>query len=216
MERLKVPRCHTPPPLDGRLSGVWLAGAEVRPLPQHDGRPAIQETAVRLVYDSHHLYVAFRCHDNDIWGTLHERDDPIYDEEVVEVFLDPEGAGRRYFEIEVSPHNVVLDGINTWDNGELRWDDSWDCAGLRTAVAMDGDAGPELTADRWWSATLAIPFDALGLAAPRAGEAWRANLYRIERSRRTGEEFQAWRPTQQPGEPPMYNVPARFGWLEFG
>ena len=34
------------------------------------------------------------------------RDDPLYDEEVVEAFLCPTGDLRHYFELEVSPLNV--------------------------------------------------------------------------------------------------------------
>ena len=55
-----------------------------------DGRgPARQQTVTRVCYDALGLYVRFDCDDGAIWGTYTRRDDPIYDEEVVEVFISP-------------------------------------------------------------------------------------------------------------------------------
>ncbi len=207
----------TAPPLDGvGRAGSWSSLPDLGPFVRHDGAPARLATHARLGYDEQRLYVAFHCLDDDVWGTFRNRDDPIYDEEVVEVFLDPAGTGARYFEIEVSPHNVVLDGVNTWADGELTWDARWDCAELVTAVACEAALDRPETVDTWWSATLAIPFASLGQEQPAPGRRWRANLYRIDRPRRgEPEEYQAWQPTQEPGRDPMYNVPARFGTIEF-
>ncbi len=38
-----------------------------------------------------------------------KRDDPLYTQDVVEIFIDADADGRTYDEIEVSPHNVVFD-----------------------------------------------------------------------------------------------------------
>lgn len=214
MRAYRVPRIARPPTLDGGWdSEGWSTLPPLGPFLRHDGEPARQETWARLGHDGHRLYIAFRCADTDVWGTLRERDSAIYNEEVVEVFLDVEGVGARYFEIEVSPHNVVLDGINTWSGGELQWDPSWDCNGLRTAVRVDGVIDDPHHEDTGWSVTMAIPFASLGVTAPTS---WRANLYRIDVDRRRQlAEYQAWSPTQEPGEAPFFNVPARFGRLDF-
>ena len=53
---------------------------------------------------------AFICEDTDAWGTLTERDDPLYDEECVELFLAPgEADPADYFEFEVSPLGTLFD-----------------------------------------------------------------------------------------------------------
>src|ERR1051325_9659467 len=75
-----------------------------------DAEPA-PATTLRIGYTDSHLYIAFECEDADIWGTLTDRYDPIYDEEVVENFLCPTGDVRRYYEINVSPRNVLFDAI---------------------------------------------------------------------------------------------------------
>lgn len=205
-----------PPPLDGvGREGGWGRLPVIGPLTLHDGGPAQFETTVRAGFDETHLFVSFQCLDDDVWGTFTDRNDPIYNEEVVEVFLDPKGDGLRYFEFEVSPRNVVLDGVNRWVGGELNWDPSWSCVDFATAVAVNGSTADTEQADEGWSATLAIPFKCLGVT-PQPGDRWRGNFYRIDRSRRgPAEEYQAWRATQEPGEEPMFNVPSRFGTLEF-
>ena len=53
--------------------------------------------------------MGFRAEDPDIWGTYTNRDDPLWDEEVVEVFLDDDCDEWSFLEFEVSPNNVVVD-----------------------------------------------------------------------------------------------------------
>ncbi len=218
MQQIYVPRVAVAPPLDGvGRTGSWAAAAALPRFVLHDGQPTRQATTARLCYDEAALYVAFEVADDDIWGTYRERNSPIYDEEVVEIFLDLTGEGECVFEFEVSPHNVVLDGVNLRQGRKFDWDDTWSCDGLVTAVAVDGQLDDVSTRDTGWTVTLAIPFAGLGRQTPVPGERWRANLFRIERSRRgEGDEYQAWCATQDAGAAPLYCVPERFGWLVFG
>lgn len=169
--------------------------------------PAGQQTAVRLAWDEAALHVRFDCADRDAWGTFTRRDDPVYQEEAVEVFLAPGASDpARYFEFEVSPKGTLFDAI-VWnpdsDRATMRADPAWDCPGL-SWEAGSGAAG----AQDWW-ATLAIPWEAL---APGIPEVWRANFYRIERPRDgTAAEFSAWSPTLT--APADFHRPERFGRL---
>jgi hypothetical protein len=183
----------------------------VPPLPPFlltDGSgPAVQQTAVRLAWDYGALHVRFECADRDAWGTFTRRDDPIYQEEAVEVFLAPGTADpARYFEFEVSPRGTLFDAI-VWnpdsDRATMRVDPSWDCPGLRW------EAGAGVASQDWW-ATLAIPWDSLASETPPP-EIWRANFYRIERPQDGAAEFSAWSPTLT--APADFHKPARFGRL---
>ena len=92
---------------------------------------AVQQTTVRLAWDEAALHVRFDCADRDAWGTFTRRDDPIYQEEAVEVFLAPGAADpARYFEFEVSPRGTLFDAI-VWnpdsDRATMRADPAWDC-----------------------------------------------------------------------------------------
>jgi len=66
-------------------------------------------TLVKTCYDENALFIAFICNDPDIWSTFTQRDEHLWKEEVVEVFLDVDQEPNSYVEIEVSPANVLFD-----------------------------------------------------------------------------------------------------------
>ena len=161
------------------------------------------------------LRVRFCCSDQDIWGTYVNRDDPLYEEEVVEVFLCPTGDLRHYYESEVSPRNVIFDAkVYSPDlhRGTMQVDIGWDCPGLETKVTVDGTLDDRTDTDRMWTVEMAIPFAAFPeVSPPKPGDVWRANFCRIDRA--DPPEFSAWSPT---GETPAnFHVPEKFGYLEF-
>lgn len=210
-----LPRLHLsprPPAWDVQAADLSSWGwADVPPLPPFllaDGSGlAQQQTRARVCFDQHALYVRFDCDDKDIWGHYTQRDEPLYDEEVVEVFLSPGSADPiDYFEFEVSPNGVLLDvkaHNPTSQRADLELDFGWDCPGLRW------QAGRNDVADHWW-AVLVIPWAAVALPGPLPSE-WRANFYRIERPHQVEPEFSCWSPTLT--DPADFHKPAYFGVL---
>lgn len=161
-----------------------------------------QGTSIRAMWDAEELRVLFHAKDTHSWATLTERDGPLWEEEVVEVFLDPVGDLESYFEIEVNPLNTVLDLVLRRNRSGYVKDSAWHCEGLRTAVAQTATA---------WSAELAIPFRGLLGTPPEAGDRWRVNFCRIDRPPGVPRELTAWSPTGLAN----FHIPARFGILEF-
>lgn len=166
---------------------------------------AVQQTRVRLGYDDAALYLQFECDDTDIWGTYTQRDDPIYDEEVVELFISPGTATpTRYYEIELSPNGVLFDARiynPTNQRADLHVDVHWNPAIVHRAWRDDA-------ADRW-GGLLAVPWAALVDGPPPTS--WRANVYRIERPRGSAPEFSCWSPTFT--APADFHRPDYFGTL---
>ena len=161
-----------------------------------------QATAARVAWDEKELRVLLHAHDTRPWATITERDGPLWEEEVVEVFLDPVGDAESYFEIEVNPLGTVVDLVCRKNRSGYAKDFAWDCDGLRTAVRRTADG---------WTTELSIPFASLIAEAPRAGTKWRANFCRIDRPENRERELTAWSSTGLR----QFHVPQRFGVLEF-
>jgi hypothetical protein len=166
------------------------------------GVEPLQKTWVRAAWSDEDLRVSFEVEDTHVWATFTERDGPLWEEEVVEVFLDPFGDLESYFEFEVNPLNTVLDLVLRRNRSGYVKDFSWECGGLRTSVART-NAG--------WKAEFVIPFRSLTPEPPRAGDRWRVNFCRIDRPADAPRELTAWSP---PGRP-SFHTPERFGFLAF-
>ncbi len=208
----KVQRAAKPPVIDGALGDeAWKAATPVVLRGSFDGRPVALRTEARLLYDDANLYVAFDVEDPDLWGTLRQRDAPIYEQEVVEVFLDANADGRTYNELQVSPHNVIFDAY--FPARRQGMDTSWD-SGVETAVKVRGTLDDPSDQDEGWTVELRIPFARLAevpSVPPQKGERWRFNLYRLEHLKRRTVEGQAFSPLFV-GD---FHALPRFGWLTF-
>lgn len=201
-----------PPRIDGALDdAAWKEATPVVLGNSFDGSATHVRTTARVLYDDHFLYVAFDCEDPDVWGTLLKRDEAIYNEEVVEIFLDANADGRTYNELEVSPHNTIFDAY--FPARRQGMDTSWD-SHMVTAVKVNGTIDDPSDRDVGWTVEMKIPFDRLAEVPhlpPHPGDRWRFNLYRLEHLDRKQVEGQAFSPLFQ-GD--FHNLP-RFAWLVF-
>jgi hypothetical protein len=154
------------------------------------------------MHDGTALSVRFECEDSEPWATITQRDGPLWEEEVVEVFIDPVGDGECYFEFEVNPLGTVLDLVLRRIRSGYRKDFAWDCEDLRTHVERTPSG---------WNATLRIPFTSLIAEPPLPGADWRVNFTRIDRPRDRERELTAWSPTLLP----TFHAVERFGVLRF-
>jgi hypothetical protein len=175
-----------------------------------DGGAPSLATRVELLDDGEKLHVRFECEDSEPWSTLTARDAPLWQEEVVEIFLAP-GAEmpRRYVELELNPAGALFDAVVDSPHGDrsgMRVDRDWSCAGLEAEARLLADGSG-------WSARLVMPWRALALDLETAHvTVWRANFFRIDRPRDAPAEFSAWAPTGV--RPADFHRPARFGFLE--
>ena len=173
------------------------------------------KTEVRLFWSGDHLHVRVEVEDDFIESPFERRGDPVYLADAVEVFLDPSGLGRIYFEIDLSPNNVVFDAlvVNRQRTADAVRDistlDGWDCEGLVTRTDRTNTG---------WRAEFEIPLSALAppvlpSQADRGAEkvAWRFNVYRVSLSQAGATEFQALYPTGRID----FHRPMSFGELVF-
>jgi hypothetical protein len=198
--------------IDGQLSeSAW---ADITPIidfvNNRDGSRSNISTEARLLYDDKFVYFAFRAVDKNVWATMKRRDEHLWLEEVVEVFLQANRDIPNYIELEVNPLGTMLD-IYLLDTRKPLHYESWNSEKLRWAVSVAGTVDGK-DGDREWTCEIALPLEDVVTAThlpPRPGDRWRMNLYRVERLPQVAEL--AWSPTLQDD----FHVLGRLGEIVF-
>ncbi len=152
-----------------------------------EARPAPRfRTRAKMLWDDTYFYLAFDMEEPDIWGTLTERDAIIYNDNDIEVFVDPDGDTHSYYEIEVNPLGTVFDLmlLQPYRDGGPPIT-AWDVAGLRMGIDIRGTVNHPGDRDEGWTVEMGIPWRILREAAPgrrppKAGDQWRLNFSRVE------------------------------------
>ncbi len=161
------------------------------------GLPVELGAQAKLLWDDQNLYVGFEFVDNDVWGTLEKHDDKLWTQEAAEVFLDPDGDGKTYVELQVSPRNVTFD---SWLPAYRQNDNAWD-SGMETAVFVSGTLNQREDRDSGWSAELRIPLaavkgrlESVRGVPPQVGTEWRANFFRMDQANGKPQTASSWSP----------------------
>jgi Carbohydrate-binding family 9 len=190
------------------LDDPWAVAADaelVELVRVTDGSAPRLPTSVAAMWDDEALAVVFSGRDDLVRATLYGHDEPLWQEDVVELFLAPERL-TEYFELEVNPLGTTFDARIESPDGvrtTMRTDLAWTCEGLIAAIRRTPEE---------FATLVRVPFASLGRKTPRDGETWRANFYRVDRHP-DGDEYTAWCPTRK--TPPDFHVPAAFGTLVF-
>lgn len=202
--------------IDGRLDdAVWERAPWTEPFVNTmDGSAGAPETRAKIAWDDTAIYVAFEVADTYLRCTLSGDDPHLWEQDTVEIMLDPGGDGRNYFELQLSPTNQIFD--TRYDSrrvpqpfGHVDWDSGMRGAAVTRGTPNDGEG------DEGYTAELAILWTAFAAgdppaAPPRAGEEWRIALYVLD-AIRNGQGACGW-------SPPLvgdFHVPDRFGRVTF-
>lgn len=204
--------------IDGKLEeSDWANAARTAAFVNtRTGGGAPFEASARMLWDDDNLYVAFEVSDDFVKNTIRERDGHLWEQDAVEVFLDPGSDGRNYFELQVSPTGQIFDTrYDTRRQPQPFGDVAWNSR-ARARVEVRGTANDD-EADEGYTAEIAIPWAGLRAgdpapAKPEAGEAWSVNFYVMD-ARPEGQAQRAagWSPTHE-GD---FHVPNRFGRVTF-
>ncbi len=178
--------------------------------------PVPYRTQFRALWSPHGLFLRFDADDDRPWHTMTRHDEHLWEEEVVEIFLDLDRSGRDYAELEISPANVACDVRMIEPSPDKKNDFTWDIAGLETRVVPTphreaGSGSWTATAFLPWTAFRSLPSAASVQLPPRPGDCWRLNLFRVKRpggpkAPERGAVEAAW---SDPGQP-SFHVPAAF------
>lgn len=175
------------PALDGRLDDAGWAAAVPHPMVHSlDGEPYDERpSTVRFAWDAQALYVGAEIEDPDVWSEYVQRDDPLWNQEVFELFVFGDERRRDYLELQVSPRGTVFDArFERYRKGDQAWNGTWQAAvDLRSSTLdqrRDRDAG--------WGVEMAVPWAEIcehtEVTCPvEAGQTLRVNAFRFERPR---------------------------------
>lgn len=153
---------------------------------QESSGEVTQGTRVKVLYSEQGLYFLFLCEDRKITATIKEDFGALYKEDVAEVFIWPNESVPIYFEYEISPLNYELPILVPNMNDRFYGWKPWHYEGTRKiqhATSAQGGKKQSNASVNSWMAEFFIPYKLLQPivnAAPKQGDRWRANMYRID------------------------------------
>ena len=214
-------RTKTPIRIDGKLydpawqKAKWTADfvdieGAAKPTPRF-------RTRAKMLWDDKYLYIAAELEEPNVTGTLTKHDSVIFKDNDFEVFIKPLPQTESYYEFEMNALNTGWDLFLPKpysENGKP--DNSWDIAGLKTAVAIQGTLNKPTDTARGWTLEIAYPLTAFNsrqqVPPPVPGTIWRINFSRVEwKPGNPKEDNWVWSPQ---GVINMH-VPDRWGYLHF-
>lgn len=171
------------PALDGVLEETCWRGAQTDLLVSNDEAPAVDSTSFYFAFDSDNLYLAARCEDgrmDSVRAEVEERDGPVYSEDCVGYFIQPDSSQRVVYQVYFNPKGAVYDvrykaGTDGYMNSNVSWDGAYEIG-----TAQDGEA---------WTIEVKIPLSQWGVEA-ESGQDWGINFRRKQARLRNAGDWQ--------------------------
>lgn len=197
---------------------VWQGSREVVYRDAVSGNKiTINQARSKIMWSNEGLFVLWQIKDEHIWGTYKNNDDPIYNEEVVEMFIAKNrDVPKEYFEFQFSPCGVKFDARILNPSGDrhdegFNVDVNWGCGGLEFAQSFQIESEKRGLKSGVWTTEAFFPWGSIGVESVAPGDLFRVNLFRID-GWPEQNSFQAWQPTFK--NPPDFHVPEKFGLIE--
>ncbi len=178
--------------IDGLLNETdWQAASNTNNFVDIEGaRQAVPpfKSNAKLLWDADNLYIGMTMEEPHLWATLKERDAIIFQDDAFEIFIDPDGDGHQYCEIQVNVFNAVWDLLLQKPfriDKKSTANTKWDVKGLKTAVSFNGTLNQPKDIDENWTVEVAIPWSPMkeisaASVPPKSGDQWRMNLARVD------------------------------------
>jgi len=155
-------------------------------------------THARLLWDDANLYAFIEVEDTDVYSQYKAQDDPLWKEDVVELFIDADRNRRGYVELQVNPRNAHFDAWFPATRAQANHPE-WTST-MKSAVVVHGTLDERDDEDKGWDVEIAIPLadvkgmdGAMQVAIPPAvGDRWRLNVVRVEKPRSGALAASSW------------------------
>lgn len=186
---IDIPCTLRKPKIDGRADDVcWQNAAELSGFIVNDGSgPPERPTRVKALCDAETLYFLFICGkkpQDRLSAKITKRDGPVWTDDDVEIFINPQGDFGDYYQFIVNPAGTCYDSHGT----DASWDAQWRAACTQTP--------------QFWLIEIAIPIRNFPLNLS-VGDDWGLNLCRSDK---IAGQASSWSCTFG-----SFHNPARFG-----
>jgi cellulose/xylan binding protein with CBM9 domain len=215
MKRYEIQYRATPPKLDATDAAWWAdVPSDVIDCVNWPSDSPLRRTEFRIVWCDGGLYLRYECEDKAISAVATETNGYVWQDSCVEVFVAPNAEKPlNYYNFEMNCVGTFLMGTHCdWAEGYM---DRSQAISIRVATSVPGPTKAESPDDQRWSLVVHIPWkhfenDAAALP-PRAGDLWRANVYRI--GGKTDVQCASWSPITR--ERPQFHSPECFSEIVF-
>ena len=191
-------RVNEAPTIDGEISESSWENTVTAYFASDGSEMSIDKFSIAFSYDDHNLYIAARCHDDEIASLktdAKEHDGAVYQDDCVGFFFQPDIVEQVVYQIYFNSAGVVFDQkISPNEDGQFQGDREWN--GDYTVATVIGEDG--------WTLEAAVPLSQLGVEGTSSSE-WGCNFRRKhQRFNSTGDWLV-----------PISYDPATYGSLKF-
>lgn len=177
---LNIPMISSLPTIDGKIgTNEWDGAAIIPSFYDRYGRDDIvQSTKCRIARTQDDIVILFECSETSIDKLakgVTARDGQTWDNDSVEVFLDPTGTRDSYYQFAVGCSGAQYDGIGWSATRDSYWE-------AKTSIGEKG-----------WIAEIRIPISCLGKDGINSKGAWAGNFNRFARPN-GAKELSGWSP----------------------
>lgn len=183
-------------------------------IPQHTKTGQTYVTRAKVLYSGQGMYFLYECEDKKLTATLQADFLDLWNEDVIEVFLQPDKNRIAYLEYELSPLNFELPIMIYNDKGKLNSWMPFHYGGNQKTKHMvtvrGGEQKPHADV-QGWTAEFFLPFTLMKPVldkAPVSGDQWKGNIFRIDYDK--GQTLFSWQKTG-----PSFHEYDKFGTFIF-
>ena len=189
--------------IDGKLDKkVWTKTRSVpMQFPWGEKGDLKQSTAAKLAWDNKYLYVGFFADDKDIIAIDRGVKGRVWEDDVVEIFINPDPKNNVFYGFEVNALGYYYDFKEHY---KVKCYKKWVAKGIKVASYI--------CKDRYFSVEIAIPFKCFG-KKPKDNTVWKAGIYRIDYNKGREPEYSVWK--RPSNKIPYYHRIRGFGNIIF-
>jgi hypothetical protein len=179
--------------LDGYLNdSLWNRAEWTDDFIEITGAPALKprfKTRVKMLWCDDYFYVAAEMEEPHIWGTITEKNEIMFNDNDFEVFIDPDGDSRNYYEFEMNALNSIWElSLNVPYSQGGKPILGCNLEGLISKVGIRGTLNNPNDVDEDWCVEIAFPWKGLAkynsgperTTPPSLEDIWRVNFSRVQ------------------------------------